>query len=71
MADRVIKTTGRSMRLDEWAMELGCSVETLRRAIRNRELLATVEPLSHGPNYRVTAVDMAAFLEKRRTRLPK
>lgn len=57
----------RARPLKDWAAELGCSVETLRRAIRRRELLATKDPVSLGPQYVVTSTDMAAFLEKRRT----
>jgi len=52
--------------LKEYAAEAGCSVETLRRAIRRKELLATIEPLSRGPRYVVTSTDFAAFLAKRR-----
>lgn len=52
--------------LKDWAKEAGCSVETLRRAIRKRELLATIEPLSRGPRYVVQPTDFAAFLAKRR-----
>lgn len=58
--------SGRVRPLKDWAKELGCSVETLRRAVRKRELLATIDPLSRGPQYVATATDMAAFLEKRR-----
>lgn len=56
----------RARPLKEWADEAGCSVETLRRAIRRKELLATIEPLSRGPRYVVNPADFAAFLEKRR-----
>lgn len=52
--------------LAHWAEAAGCSVETLRRAIRRKELLATIDPLSRGPQYVVTPTDFAAFLEKRR-----
>lgn len=62
-----MKPQGRSMTTAEWAEELGCHPETLRIAIRRKELLAQKDPLSRGPTYRVTAVDMAAFLEKRRS----
>lgn len=41
-------------------------METLRRAIRRKELLATIDPLSRGPQYVATAADFQAFLEKRR-----
>jgi hypothetical protein len=50
----------------EWAEELGCHPETLRRAIRKRQLLAVKDPLSLGQTYIVTPADMLAFLEKRR-----
>lgn len=52
--------------LKHWAESLGCSVETLRRAVRRKELLATIDPLSRGPQYVATATDVQAFLEKRR-----
>lgn len=58
-------TKGRPLK--HWAEELGCSVETLRRAIRRKELLATIDPVSKGPQYVATAADVQAFLEKRRT----
>jgi hypothetical protein len=52
--------------LKHWALQLGCSVETLRRAVRRKELLATIDPVSRGPQYVATAADVQAFLEKRR-----
>jgi hypothetical protein len=52
--------------LEYWASQAGCTVETLRRAIRRKELLAVKEPLSRGPRYVVTPTDFQAFLEKRR-----
>ncbi len=52
--------------LAHWAEQAGCSVETLRRAIRRKELLASIDPLSRGPQYVVTAADFASFLDKRR-----
>lgn len=58
-------TKGRPLK--HWAAELGCSVETLRRAIRRKELLAQIDPVSKGPQYVATAADIQAFLEKRRT----
>lgn len=58
----------REMTTEEWAQELGCHPETLRRAIRRRQLLAHKRPLSVGPVYVISAADMASFLEKRRNR---
>ena len=54
--------------LSEWARFLGCSVETLRRAYRRKELLATRQPLAPGRTLEATPADMRAFLEKRRAR---
>lgn len=56
----------RLMTVKAWSEELGCNPETLRRAIRRRQLLATFDPLSKGPGYVIAADDMAAFLDKRR-----
>ena len=50
----------------QWAEELGVNVETIRRAIRRKQVLATKLPMSPGPTYVITHADMAAFLEKRR-----
>ncbi len=61
------KPTGRVMTVAEWAMELGCHPETLRVAIRRRQLLATIDPLRRGRPYVITAADMKSFLDKRRT----
>ncbi len=52
----------------EWAEELGCHPETIRRAIRAKELLAEIDPLSKGPTYRMTSKSIARWLEDRRTR---
>lgn len=52
----------------EWAAELGCTPETIRRAIRRKELLAERSPLGKGLPYQITARNMARFLEDRRTR---
>jgi len=60
------RPVGRVMTITQWAKELGCHVETLRRAIRRKELLATRDPLSPGLPYVISAADMASFLEKRR-----
>jgi excisionase family DNA binding protein len=56
-----------SKTVKEWAEYLGCHPETLRVAIRRKQLLATIRPLSLGPEYEITPEDMQAFLEKRRT----
>lgn len=61
------RATSRVMTTRQWAHELHCHVETLRRAIRHKELLATIDPLSRGPTFLIRADDLAAFLEKRRT----
>ena len=45
----------------------GCNPETIRRAIRRRELLATREPTARGRGYVILSSDLAAFLERRRT----
>lgn len=60
-------SAGRARSLKAWAAELGCTPETLRRAIRRKELLATIDPLSLGPQYVVLPADMQSFLEKRRS----
>ena len=57
----------RLLSVEEAAIKLGCHPESLRRAIRRRELLAHKEPLSRGPRYLIDPVDLAAFLEKRRS----
>jgi len=60
--------TGQSKSVAQWAAELGCTQETLRRAIRNRELLARRKPFGRGLPYEIDSRDMATFIEKRRTR---
>jgi excisionase family DNA binding protein len=59
-------TTQRLITIDEASVQLNCSPETLRRAIRRKELLAKKDPLSKGPRYVIEPSDLAAFLEKRR-----
>jgi excisionase family DNA binding protein len=49
------------------AETVGCHPETIRRAIRAHELLATREPTKRGRGYVILAADLASFLEKRRT----
>ena len=48
------------------ARAAGCHPETIRRAIRAKELLATREPVKRGRGFVITATDLAAWLEKRR-----
>lgn len=48
------------------AEKAGCHPETIRRAIRNKELLATREPTKRGRGYSILATDLGAFIEKRR-----
>jgi excisionase family DNA binding protein len=54
------------MTVIEAAHQAGCHPETIRRAIRAKELLATREPTKRGRGFVITAADLAAFLEKRR-----
>lgn len=49
------------------ATEAGCHPETIRRAIRAKELLAQREPTKRGRGYVVLAADLKAWLEKRAT----
>lgn len=55
----------RKLTVEEAALQLGCHVETIRRAIRRKELLAKKDPVSRGPRYLIDAVDLKAFLDKR------
>lgn len=57
----------RRLTVEEAAATLGCHPETIRRAIRARELLATREPTKRGRGYVILAADLASFREKRRT----
>ena len=57
---------GRKMTVDEAATAMDCHPETIRRAIRRRELLATREPTKRGRGYIILAADLSAFMEKRR-----
>lgn len=59
---------GQSKTVAQWAEELGCTQETLRRAIRRKDLLAKREPFGRGLPYRIDSRDMATFIEKRRSR---
>jgi predicted transcriptional regulator len=58
---------GRVMTVAKWAVELGCTEETLRKAIRRKQLLAVRKPLVRGMPYEINAIDMDAFLLKRRS----
>lgn len=57
---------GRAKTLLFWASELGCSVDTLYRAARRKELLAWRHPTARGRPYMARAEDVAHFLERRR-----
>lgn len=57
---------GRVMTVSQWSEELGCVPETLRKAIRRKQLLAYRKPLVKGRPYQIESHDMAAFLAKRR-----
>lgn len=57
---------GRVMSVGEAAFQVGCNPETIRRAIRSKELLATHEPTKRGRGYVISAADLASWLEKRR-----
>lgn len=58
--------SGRKFSSEEAAAVAGCNVETIRRAIRRRELLATKEPTKRGRGYVILAADLHSFMEKRR-----
>jgi excisionase family DNA binding protein len=45
---------------------VGCHPETIRRAIRTRELLATRHPTAKGRPFRIDQTDLEDFLRKRR-----
>lgn len=57
----------RRLTAEQAAEAMGCHPETIRRAIRARELLATREPTKRGRGYVILAADLASFREKRRT----
>lgn len=48
------------------AKQVGCHPETIRRAIRRKELLATRQPTARGRGFTIDVADLAAWLEKRR-----
>jgi excisionase family DNA binding protein len=56
----------RSFSAQQAADQLGCHVETIRRAVRRKELLATKDPLGRGRGYVILATDLASFVEKRK-----
>lgn len=57
---------GRKFTVASAADTAGCHPETIRRAIRRKELLATREPTKRGRGYVILAADLASFMEKRR-----
>lgn len=58
--------TARKLDVTEAAETAKCHPETIRRAIRRKELLATREPTKRGRGFVITATDLASWLEKRR-----
>jgi len=60
------RTDGRAKTLAFWASEVGCSIDTLRRAVRTKELLAYRHPTARGRPLMARAEDVSAFLERRR-----
>lgn len=56
----------RQLTVAQAAATAGCHPETIRRAIRSRQLLATREPVKRGHGYIILAADLAHFIEKRR-----
>lgn len=60
------KADGRAKSLAFWASEIGCSIDTLRRAVQTKELLAYRHPTARGRPLMARAEDVAAFLERRR-----
>jgi excisionase family DNA binding protein len=56
----------RKLTVEQAARTAECHPETIRRAIRRRELLATREPTKRGRGYVILAADLASFIEKRR-----
>jgi hypothetical protein len=58
--------TARRLSVLQAADTAGCNPETIRRAIRRKELLATREPTKRGRGYVILAADLSSWLEKRR-----
>ena len=56
----------RMLNVIEAAKAAGCHPETIRRAIRAKELLATREPTKRGRGFLISVTDLNAFLERRR-----
>lgn len=56
----------RKLTVEQAAETAGCHPETIRRAIRAKELLATREPTKRGRGYVILAADLNSFIEKRR-----
>ncbi len=61
-----LRGEGRAKPLSYWAAQLGCSMDTMRRAVATKELLAYRHPTARGRPYMATAEDVNAFLIKRR-----
>lgn len=61
------RTDGRAKSLAFWASEIGCSMDTLRRAVVTKELLAYRHPTARGRPLMARAEDVSAFLERRRS----
>ena len=57
---------GRKFDVKQAAEAAECHPETIRRAIRAKELLATREPTKRGRDYVILAADLKTFIEKRR-----
>ena len=56
----------RGLSVLEAADRAACHPETIRRAIRCKELLAQREPTKRGRGYVILASDLGAWLQKRR-----
>jgi excisionase family DNA binding protein len=56
----------RQLSVVQAAVTAGCHPETIRRAIRRKELLATREATKRGRGYVITPADLHSFMEKRR-----
>lgn len=57
---------GRRFNVKQAAVEADCHPETLRRAIRSKELAATRHPTKPGRPLEIASTDLADFLAKRR-----
>jgi excisionase family DNA binding protein len=56
----------RELTVEQAATTAECHPETIRRAIRRKELLARRQPTKRGRGYVISATDLASFIEKRR-----